>query len=191
MSYGDSKANESNRRILPVRLTGSGPVSPSPEKGGVLLLVSPAEELLKSGIGLDFLDGIERIPQFVVRPSFVDEILAGVAGWCRVPSAFASRDHVMPSRGHFSLTKCANFGHTTGPIFLEKHIHSLAVRHYSFQNCEPLAGLFHQLTPSVFQICINNERAEPLELLRVQGFEMVRASGNAPDPGTHLVRLSL
>jgi hypothetical protein len=28
---------------------------------------------------LDFLDGIERIPQFVVRPSFVDEILAGVA----------------------------------------------------------------------------------------------------------------
>ena len=30
--------------------------------------------------------------------------------------------------------------------------------------------------------------AGPLELLRVQGFEMVRASGNAPDPGTHLVR---
>ena len=34
-------------------------------------------------------------------------------------------------------------------------------------------------------------RAGPLELLRVQGFEMVRASGNAPDPGTHLVRLRL
>ena len=33
--------------------------------------------------------------------------------------------------------------------------------------------------------------AGPLELLRVQGFEMVRASGNAPDPGTHLVRLRL
>ena len=56
---------------------------------------------------------------------------------------------------------------------------------------ELLVGLFHQLTPSAFQICINNERAEPLELLRVQGFEMVRASGNAPDPGTHLVRLRL
>ena len=28
----------------------------------------------------------------------------------------------------------------------------------------------------------------PLELLRVQGFEMVRASGNAPEPGTDLVR---
>ena len=36
-----------------------------------------------------------------------------------------------------------------------------------------------------------NERAGPLDLLRVQGFEMVRASGNAPDPGTHLVRLRL
>jgi len=30
--------------------------------------------------------------------------------------------------------------------------------------------------------------AGPIELLRVQGFEMVRASGNAPDPGTDLVR---
>ena len=30
--------------------------------------------------------------------------------------------------------------------------------------------------------------AGPLELLRVQEFEMARASGNAPDPGTHLVR---
>ena len=31
-------------------------------------------------------------------------------------------------------------------------------------------------------------RAGPLELLRVQEFEMVRASGNAPEPGTDLVR---
>src|SRR5258705_9045005 len=30
--------------------------------------------------------------------------------------------------------------------------------------------------------------AGPLELLRVQEFEMVRASGNAPEPGTDLVR---
>ena len=33
--------------------------------------------------------------------------------------------------------------------------------------------------------------AGPLELLRVQEFEMVRASGNAPEPGTDLVRLRL
>ena len=31
-------------------------------------------------------------------------------------------------------------------------------------------------------------RAGSLELLRVQEFEMVRASGNAPEPGTDLVR---
>jgi hypothetical protein len=31
----------------------------------------------------------------------------------------------------------------------------------------------------------------PLELLRVQEFEMVRASGNAPESGTDLVRLRL
>ena len=30
--------------------------------------------------------------------------------------------------------------------------------------------------------------AGPLELLRVQEFEMVRASGNAPEPGADLVR---
>ena len=34
-------------------------------------------------------------------------------------------------------------------------------------------------------------RTGPLELLRVQGSEMVRTSGNAPDPGTHLVRSRL
>jgi len=72
----DEKANESSRRILPVRLTGSGPVSPGPEERAFLLLIKPAKEFLKSRIGLDFLDGFERIPQFVVRPGFVNEILA-------------------------------------------------------------------------------------------------------------------
>ena len=33
--------------------------------------------------------------------------------------------------------------------------------------------------------------AGPLDLLRVQGFEMVRVSGNAPELGTHLVRFCL
>src|SRR5438552_541486 len=56
LSYGDSKANESNRRILPIRLTGSGPVSTRPEEAAFLLLIKPAEEFLKSRIGLDFLD---------------------------------------------------------------------------------------------------------------------------------------
>src|SRR5438552_15452550 len=47
---------------------------------------------------------------------------------------------------------------------------------------KPLAGLFHRLNHLVMR---------PLELLRVQGFEMVRASGNARDPGTNLVRCGL
>ena len=42
---------------------------------------------------------------------------------------------------------------------------------------------------------VNNARfvlsSRALDLLRVQGFKLVRASGNAPDPGTHLVRLRL
>jgi len=53
---------------------------------------------------------------------------------------------------------------------------------------EPLAGLFHRLTPGSFQSLKGIERTGPLDLLRVQGFEMVRASGNAPEPGTDLVR---
>ena len=107
-----------------IGLTGSEPVSPGPEEGGFLLLVKPAEEFLESRIGLDFLDRVERVPEFVVGPRLVDEILAGVAGWRRVPSALAARDHVVPSRGHPSLTKCASFGHTTDPILLQKNIHS-------------------------------------------------------------------
>jgi hypothetical protein len=136
--------------MLPVRLTGSGPVSPGPEEGAFLLLKEPAEEFLKSRVDLDFLDGIERIAQFVVRPGFVDEILAGVAGRCRVLSAFAARDHVVPSCGHLSLTKCATLSHTFNPTFLQKHNHWLSLRQHSFKNCEPLADLFHQLTPSAF-----------------------------------------
>jgi len=47
---------------------------------------------------------------------------------------------------------------------------------------QPLVGLFHQLT---------SREAGSLDLLRVQGLEMVRVSGNAPELGTHLVRLRL
>ena len=134
-----------------IGLTGSGAISPGPEEGGVLLLVKPAKEFLKSRIGLDFLDRVECVAEIVVGPRFVDEILARVAGRCRVSSALASRDHVVPTSGHPSLTKCASCGHTSGPVFLQKHIHSVIVRHHSFESCEPLAGLFHQLTPSAFK----------------------------------------
>ena len=133
---------------LTVRLAGSGPVATSPEVSAFLLFVEPAEEFLESRIGLDFLDGVERVPQFVVGPGFVDEILARVAGWCRVPSAFATRHHVVPARGHRSFAKCATFGHAVDSIFLLKHNRSISIRQHSIRACELLAGLFHRLTPS-------------------------------------------
>ena len=111
-----------------IRLTGSEPVAPGPEEGAFLLLVKPAEEFLESRIGLNLLDRVERVPQFVVRPGLMDEILAGVAGRRRVPSALAARDHVVTSRGHLSLTKCAAFGHAADPILLRKNNHSTSTR---------------------------------------------------------------
>jgi hypothetical protein len=45
----------------------------------VLLFVQPLQKLLESGICKDLLDAVEGVPQFVVRPGFVDEILAGWA----------------------------------------------------------------------------------------------------------------
>ena len=111
-----------------IGLTGSEPVSSGPEEGAFLLLVKPAEKFLESRIGLDLLDRVERVPQFVVRPGLMDEILAGVAGRRRVSSALASRDHVVPTSGHHSLTKCASCGHTTGPILLRKNNHSTSTR---------------------------------------------------------------
>ena len=53
-----------------------------------------------------------------------------------------------------------------------------------------IAGLFHRLTPGTFKTS-TEFNAGPLDLLRVQGFEMVRVSGNAPELGTHLVRFRL
>ena len=132
-----------------IGLTGSEPVAPGPEEGAFLLLVKPAEEFLESRIGLDFLNRVERVPQFVMRPGFMDEIFAGVAGRGRVPSSLAARHHVVPARGHLPMTKCAAFSHAADPIF-QKHSHSLSIRQHSFGDCEPLAGLFHQLTPSAF-----------------------------------------
>jgi hypothetical protein len=125
-------------------VTCSVPVATRPEKGSFLLLVKPTEELLEARIGLNLLDRIELVTQFVVRPGLVDEVLAGMAGRGDVPSAFAARHNVVPSGGHLPVTKCASFVHTVSPIFLHKGIHSFP----RLKVFEPLAGLFHQLTPA-------------------------------------------
>ena len=103
-----------------------------------------SEEISGTGRWPNLLDRVERVAQFVVRPRLVDEILAGMAGRSDVSSAFAARHNVVPSRGHLPVTKCANFVHTVGPIFLQKHIHSCRW----LKVFEPLVGLFHQLTPA-------------------------------------------
>ena len=121
---GTEKARETNRPKSAVGLAGPLPIASSPEERPFLLLVKPAQELLEPGIGLDLLDRVKRVAQFVMRPGLVDEILAGMAGRSDVPPAFAARHYVVPACRHLSLTKCANFGHKTGQIFLEKHIHS-------------------------------------------------------------------
>jgi hypothetical protein len=94
---------------------------------------------------LNLPDCVELVAQFVVRPRFVDEILAGMAGRSDISSAFAARHNVVPSGGNLSFTKCADFVHTIGPKFLPKDIH---LWHW-LKVFEPLAGLFHQLTPEL------------------------------------------
>jgi len=86
----------------------------------LLLPVKPTKEFLEAGIGLNLLDRVELVTQFVMRPGFVDEILAGMASWSDVSSAFATRHNVVPSRGHLPATECTNSVHTVGPlVFLE------------------------------------------------------------------------
>lgn len=143
LSYGDRKPSI-ERTDLPVWLTGSVPVATSPEKGSFLLLVKPTKELLEARIGLNLLDRVELVAQFVMRPRFVDEILAGMAGRGDVAPAFAARHNMMSSRGHLPVAECADFVHTVGPKFLLKDIHSCR----RLKVFEPLAGLFHQLTPA-------------------------------------------
>jgi hypothetical protein len=43
------------------------------------------------------------------------------------------------------------------------------IKNQNSKIAEPLAGLFHRLTPGTFQSLERNESAGPLDLLRVQG----------------------
>src|SRR5260370_37395746 len=115
---GTGKLLERRTRCSAVGLTGSGPVSPRSEERALLLLVKPPEEFLKPWIGLDFLYCVESVPQFVMRPGLVNEILAGGACRCCFRSALATRDHVVPSRWHVAFTECAAYDHTADSIFL-------------------------------------------------------------------------
>lgn len=109
---------------LSVWLAGPISVPPSPEERSFLLPVEPPKEFLEAGIGLDLLDRIELVAQFVMRPRFVDEILAGMARRSDVPSPFTARHNMVPSSGHPPVAECASFVHTVSPTFLLKNNHS-------------------------------------------------------------------
>ena len=142
---GTEKARETNRPKSAVRLAGSLSIASSWEERSFLLLVKPAKKLLETRIGLNLLDRIELVAQFIMRPRLVDEILAGMAGRSDVTPTFAARHNMMPSRGHLPVAECASFVHTGGPIFLQQDIHSCR----RLKVFEPLVGLFHQLTPAL------------------------------------------
>ena len=106
-----------------------------------------------------------------------------------IPSSNSIAVHSPTSSNHYAPAKLVSPAGLSPATWSLGH--SGSVFELWGQKFEPPAGLFHQLTPSAFQSLKGNERAGPLDLLRVQEFEMVRASGNAPELGTDLVRLRL
>jgi hypothetical protein len=70
--------------------------------------VQPVEEFLKTSIGQDGFDRVEGVTEFVVAPSFVNEILAGMARGHDLGSAFAPRHHMMSPRRDLPLAEDAD-----------------------------------------------------------------------------------
>jgi hypothetical protein len=126
-----------------------------------VLLVEPAEEFLESGILQNLFDGVELVAELVMRPGFVDEVFAGMAGRNDISAAFATRNDVMAARGNVSFAEDAGVGHVI------EHTRRLSKAHG--QNCReqrnpngaslsqllrierkltPPAGLFHRLAPT-------------------------------------------
>lgn len=72
-----------------------------------MLFVQPFEELLKTIIRQNDFDGVERIAQFIMRPRFVDEILAGMTRGHHFGPSLAARNHMMSPRRHLPFAKNA------------------------------------------------------------------------------------
>jgi hypothetical protein len=145
-----------------------------------------------------------------MTPGFVDEILAGMAGRHDLGSAFAARHYVMSTRRDLTFTEDARLGHKNfvGSIANQCSIENggrSGNRTHDRIILQPLSRRRPRLcrTSSIngggSEIRTRdgvNHTCFPGKLLVYPGlppqqFEMVRASGNAPDPGTHLVRCGL
>ena len=77
------------------------------ENSGVVLLVQPLEKFLKARVCKNDFYVVERVPQFIMTPGFVDKILAGMARGHDLRSALATRNDVVAARRHRSLTEYA------------------------------------------------------------------------------------
>ena len=75
--------------------------------------MQPLKKFLKALVRQYFLNGVKCVPQFVMTPGFVNEILARVAGLDNCGPAFAARDDMVPSSMELPLTKHASFGRTS------------------------------------------------------------------------------
>jgi hypothetical protein len=80
----------------PVGLTGPVAIASSPEERSRLLPVEPAKNFLESRIGLDLLDFVEHVAQFVMCPRFVNKTLTRMTRRSDVAPAFAARHNVVP-----------------------------------------------------------------------------------------------
>ena len=144
-----------------------------------------------------------------MTPGLVDEVLAGMTRRHDLSSAFAARYYVMSTRRNLTFTKDARLGHKL------RRKHSEPVQHRKWRKkweSHPRqvgpAAAFKAVSSSMpdFFHGWRRERdshsrwGEPhllsgqaprLSGLPPKRMEMVRAPGNAPGPGTHLVRLRL
>ena len=87
------------------------PISVAPKGRGLLLLVKPAKKSLEPWIFKNLFDGIELVPEFIVRPRLVNEILARLARRNGFSSSLATRHHVMLVCGYLALAECTLFTH--------------------------------------------------------------------------------
>ena len=96
----------------PIFLIRASSIAPGFKNRFRLLFVKPPKKFLKPIIRADFLHRIEVVPQLIMRPGLVDEILATVAGRRDFTSTLAARYDMMSPRGNFPQTKNTGVIHT-------------------------------------------------------------------------------
>jgi hypothetical protein len=104
LSYGDE---EIFLTWLSVFSRPSSTAALTPENSHVLLLVQPPKEFLETSVGQNCFRRVERVPELVMTPSLVDEILTGMARRQDLGSAFTARHHVMSTRRDLPFTEGA------------------------------------------------------------------------------------